>query len=55
MTHVKMRAFIVPGQVVDSLAEVTGTQDDTTRVALSARDADGKSIATARLEWTAEE
>jgi 3-hydroxymyristoyl/3-hydroxydecanoyl-(acyl carrier protein) dehydratase len=50
MTHVKMRAFIVPGQVVDALAEVAGTESGATRIALSARDADGKSIATARLE-----
>ena len=50
MTHVKMRAFIVPGQVVDALAEVGDTENDIVRVALSARDADGKPIATARLE-----
>ena len=53
MTHVKMRAFIVPGQEVDSRGEVTGTQDGLTRVALSARDRDGKTIATARVEFAA--
>jgi 3-hydroxymyristoyl/3-hydroxydecanoyl-(acyl carrier protein) dehydratase len=63
MTHVKMRAFIVPGQELDSQVELTGARDtdakhpvvkdDVTRVALSARDADGKTIATARLEFVA--
>jgi len=53
MTHVKMRAFIVPGQEVESLAEVSGTQEGTTRIALSARDGDGKTIATARVEFVA--
>lgn len=53
MTHVKMRAFIVPGQEVDSQAEVRGTHDGTTRIALSARDGDGKTIATARVEFAA--
>jgi 3-hydroxymyristoyl/3-hydroxydecanoyl-(acyl carrier protein) dehydratase len=51
MTHVKMRAFILPGQEVDSRAEVTGTQDGTTRISLSARDGGGKTIATARVEF----
>ena len=31
MTHVKMRAFIVPGQELDSRAEVAGTQDTETQ------------------------
>ncbi len=53
MTHVKMRAFITPGQEVDSRAEFTGTQDGLTRIALSARNADGKTIATARVEFAA--
>ncbi len=53
MTHVKMRAFILPGQEVDSGAEFAGTQEGTTRIALSARDGDGKTIATARLELVA--
>ena len=51
MTHVKMRAFILPGQEVDSRAEFAGTQDGTTRISLSARDGDGKTIATARVEF----
>jgi len=53
MTHVKMRAFIVPGQQVDVRAEFAGIQDGTTRVSLSARDGDGKTIATARVEFAA--
>jgi hypothetical protein len=58
MTHVKMRAFIVPGQELDSRAELGGardtdTKDDVTRIALSARDGDGKTIATARVEFVA--
>ena len=36
MTHVKMRAFIVPGQEVECRAEFAGAQDGITRVALSA-------------------
>ena len=53
MTHVKMRTFIVPGQEVDAHAEFKGTQDGTMRIALSARDGDGKTIATARVEFEA--
>ncbi|MEO8344508.1 MAG: hypothetical protein ABI607_02335 [Betaproteobacteria bacterium] len=53
MTHVKMRAFIVPGQVVETSAELSGAQDDTTRIALAARDGAGKTIATARVEFVA--
>ena len=58
MTRLKMRAFIVPGQQVDSRAEVSdtqdsGTQDRVTRIALTARDDDGKTIATARVEFVA--
>jgi 3-hydroxymyristoyl/3-hydroxydecanoyl-(acyl carrier protein) dehydratase len=52
MTHVKMRAFIVPGQTVDSRAEFSGVENDVIRVALSARDGEGKTIATARVELT---
>jgi len=51
MTHVKMRAFIVPGQQVDVRAELAGIQDGTTRISLSARDGDGKTIATSRVEF----
>ena len=53
MTHVKMRAFIVPGQEVESLAEISAVQEGMTRIALSARDGDGKTIATARVEFAA--
>ena len=51
MTHVKMRAFILPGQEVDVGAEFAGTQDGTTRISLNARDGEGKTIATARVEF----
>ena len=51
MTHVKMRAFIVPGQEVETLAEVSAVHEGMTRIALSARDGDGKTIATARVEF----
>ena len=51
MTHVKMRSFIVPGQQVDARAEFAGMQEGTTRISLSARDGDGKTIATARVEF----
>ncbi len=53
MTHVKMRAFIVPGQEVDTHVEIAETQDDTTRLMLKALDLDGKTIATARVEFVA--
>jgi len=53
MTHVKMRSFIVPGQEVESLAKLSGSEGGVVRIALSARDCDGKTIATARLELTA--
>ena len=53
MTHVKMRAFIVPGQRVDARAEFAGIQDGMIRISLSARDGDGKTIATSRVEFAA--
>jgi 3-hydroxymyristoyl/3-hydroxydecanoyl-(acyl carrier protein) dehydratase len=53
MTHVKMRSFIVPGQEVDSRADFAGVEGELVRIALSARDGGGKTIATARLELTA--
>jgi len=43
----------VPGQQVDVRAEFAGIEDDTTRISLSARDGDGKTIATARVEFAA--
>jgi 3-hydroxymyristoyl/3-hydroxydecanoyl-(acyl carrier protein) dehydratase len=48
MTHVKMRAFIAPGDVLR--LEARHAPDDPHRLLLSARDPDGKTIATARLE-----
>ena len=51
MTRVKMRAFIVPGQRVDLFAELADPRDALTNIALSARDGDGKAIATARVEF----
>lgn len=49
MTHVKMRSFIAPGDVLDLGAEMTTPMNDAQRILLSAR-CNGKSIATARLE-----
>jgi len=43
----------LPGQQVDTRAEFSGAQDGATRIALSARDGDGKTIATARVEFVA--
>jgi 3-hydroxymyristoyl/3-hydroxydecanoyl-(acyl carrier protein) dehydratase len=53
MTHVKMRAFIAPGDVLQIQAR--RAPDDRHRLLLSARDAHGKTIATARLETTSGE
>jgi 3-hydroxymyristoyl/3-hydroxydecanoyl-(acyl carrier protein) dehydratase len=58
MTHVKMRAFITPGQEVE-LGATLSTQDATedaraVRVMLSAQVA-GKTVATARVEFAARE
>lgn len=54
MTHVKMRAFILPGQEVEVLVELAGAQDGRTRIALSAMaEGPGKPIATARVEFSA--
>lgn len=47
MTHVKMRSFIAPGQVL----HVEAKRSDAQRIALSAS-TDGKTVATARLELT---
>jgi 3-hydroxymyristoyl/3-hydroxydecanoyl-(acyl carrier protein) dehydratase len=48
MTHVKMRSFISPGDVLQIAAKRAGA--DANRILLSARDASGKTVATARLE-----
>ncbi|MEI8154161.1 MAG: ATP-grasp domain-containing protein [Hyphomicrobiales bacterium] len=53
MTHVKMRAFIPPGAVLEIAAEVAPGDGEVGRIRLSAQ-ADGKSVATARLEFTAQ-
>ena len=47
MTHVKMRSFIAPGQVL--AIEVKRTPTDPNRLMLSAQ-TDGRTVATARLE-----
>lgn len=52
MTHVKMRSFIAPGQVLDIGAEMTPPVDGRATIMLSAR-SDGKTVATARLEINA--
>ncbi len=48
MTHVKMRSFIAPGDVL--LLEAERAPADALRILLSARTPDGKTVATARLE-----
>ena len=53
MTHVKMRAFIVPGQEVDTEAELMDADDRKTRIALRAGGGGGKPFATARVEFSA--
>jgi 3-hydroxymyristoyl/3-hydroxydecanoyl-(acyl carrier protein) dehydratase len=50
MTHVKMRAFIAPGDVLR--IDARRASGEAHRFALSARNADGKTVATARLETT---
>jgi len=50
MTHVKMRSFIAPGQVLQ--IEAKRAPADANRLLLSAL-TDGKTVATARLEMTA--
>ncbi len=50
MTHVKMRSFIAPGQVL----RIEARRSDEQRLKLAA-ETDGKTVATARLELTASE
>ncbi len=52
MTHVKMRAFINPGDDVEMEASLPADDADIARVLLSARVA-GKTVATARVEFAA--
>ena len=49
MTHVKMRSFIAPGDVLELGAEMAPSASGVERILLSAQSS-GKSIATARLE-----
>ena len=51
MTHVKMRSFIVPGQEVDTRPKSRARSDGDHAHRLSARDGDGRTIATARVEF----
>jgi 3-hydroxymyristoyl/3-hydroxydecanoyl-(acyl carrier protein) dehydratase len=50
MTHVKMRAFITPGQEVELGATIASQDAEIARVMLSAQVA-GKNVATARVEF----
>jgi 3-hydroxymyristoyl/3-hydroxydecanoyl-(acyl carrier protein) dehydratase len=50
MTHVKMRAFIAPGQQVEIQASRGAHDEQSTRVALSAS-VEGRTVATARVEF----
>ena len=50
MTHVKMRSFIAPGDVLQIEAKRVPT--DRSRILLGARTPEGKIVATARLETT---
>jgi 3-hydroxymyristoyl/3-hydroxydecanoyl-(acyl carrier protein) dehydratase len=53
MTHVKMRAFIAPGEVL--LIEARRAPAEPARMLLSARTPEGRVVATARLETSAKE
>ena len=53
VTHVKMRAFIIPGQDVDLAIELEPVANDVAKASLAAR-IDGRVVATARLEIAAE-
>lgn len=52
MTHVKMRSFISPGQLVEIQASRAMHDAQSTRVALSAS-VEGRTVATARVEFVA--
>ena len=54
MTHVKVRAFMSPGDVLDIAAEASTAGDGTDRIMLTTR-ANGKNVATARLELSVKE
>jgi len=50
MTHVKMRSFIAPGQLVEIQASRAAHDAQSTRIALNAS-VEGKTVATARVEF----
>jgi 3-hydroxymyristoyl/3-hydroxydecanoyl-(acyl carrier protein) dehydratase len=52
MTHVKVRSFTAPGDILELVAEVVPGDDAVGKMKLSAH-AHGKTVATARLEYTA--
>ena len=52
MTHMKMRSFITPGQIVEIKAALAEERSEPLRIALSA-DVDGRTVATARVEFAA--
>ena len=52
MTHVKMRSFIAPGDVLEIAARTATAENGNGKIMLSAQ-SNGKSIATARLEFSA--
>ena len=52
MTHVKMRSFIAPGDVLELAARTAPPDNANGKLMLSAQSA-GKTVATARLEFTA--
>ncbi len=54
MTHVKMRSFIAPNDVLALNVETTGAANGVHKMQLSAA-AEGRTVATARLELAAEE
>ncbi len=54
VADLKLRSFILPGQAVETTAEVAAESSHTVVVALTAR-ADGKRVATARVEVAAED
>jgi 3-hydroxymyristoyl/3-hydroxydecanoyl-(acyl carrier protein) dehydratase len=52
MTHVKMRSFIAPGDVLELAARTAPADNDNGKLMLSAQ-TNGRTVATARLEFTA--
>jgi 3-hydroxymyristoyl/3-hydroxydecanoyl-(acyl carrier protein) dehydratase len=51
MTHVKMRSFIAPGDVLELAARTAPSEGERGKLMLSAQ-SNGRSVATARLEFT---